>query len=221
MVKNNIESPLILTLRRHDAIVATARYRDVRHYLFRIERKIYEVFWHQTVLAYRDHTGRYRRTQRIDDALSRPEERATCWRVDDEDSYIRGISTTSKDARDKRAPCREKHSITVVPHASICRYLFNFSIGKHRHAANAFSAIWLRRLCHVKAPQYRRDRLSSSSLLSQTMPFSLLRRVVAAYKWFAYRSTARFLIKFIQAKNFILLLNLDNLLDNFYNFEEI
>ena len=103
---------------------------------------------------------------RIDDALSHRRNLLKNWRglvhtwnLDDEQGH----------ARDKRAPCREKRSVTVVSRASICRYLFNFSIGKHRHAANTFSAIWLRRLCHVEASQYQHDHLSSSSLLSQTV----------------------------------------------------
>lgn len=135
-----------------------------------IKRKMYGISWYQAISAYR-HIGisqadirNISTTRYLDWRNAQPVEEPTRIRA-----YV-GIST-SKDARDKRALCREKRSVTVVPRASICRYLFNFSIGKHRQAANTFLAIWLCRLCRVKEPQYRHDRLSSSSLLSQTMPF--------------------------------------------------
>lgn len=87
----------------------------------------------------------------------------------------RTYSATSKD--DKRgALYRERRPcVMAASRASICRYLFSFSIGKYRRDANPFSAIWLRRFCHVSRHVDILTRsLSSSSLLLQTTPFSLL-----------------------------------------------
>jgi len=130
-----------------------------------------EKYVRHSVKQYRNHKPVSTDTQRTDVALSRPKKRnlLKSWR-----GLVHTWNLVDEQGRAWQA-CREKRSVTLVPCASICRYLFNFSIGKHRHAANTtFSAIWLRRLCHVKAPRYQHDCLMSSSLLSETIPFSLL-----------------------------------------------
>lgn len=117
-------------------------------------------------------------------------------------TYIRGILTTSKNVRDKRASCREKHSVTVVLHASICRYLFNFSIGKHRHAANLFRYLTASSLPYQSTPISTRSPVVIVFATANDVDFRCCIELQLRVNNF-YRLNIRFFMRSIQAKNLV------------------